>query len=197
MSVEREGSNEQSGSLKLVKEFIKSNIIEGNQAVSMAVFHEMYGDGHLGDTRYRSKLKQKILDIYPEQLYFLTVDGKTPQVIVSTEGIGSNNLMHTKECLLHNAAKALRQDILDYESSLPYLPWPPQVETLKERMESMPKSLTDFFSTLLINPGHISTSSTNCLIESFSRDLINGVTRGRVTMLKLFILGVGLHNITG
>ena len=197
MSVEGEGSNEPSGNLKLVKEFIKSNIIEGNQAVSMAVVHEMYGDGHLGDTRYRSKLKQKILDIYPEQLYFLTVDGKTPQVIGSKEGISSNNLMHTKECLLHNAAKALSQDILDYESNLPDLPWPPQAETLKERMESMPKSFTDFLSTLLINPGHISTSSTNCLIESFSQDLINGVMRGRVTMLKHFILGVGLHNITG
>ena len=197
MFVEGEGSNEPSGNLELVKEFIKSNIIEGNQAVSMAVVHEMYGDGHLGDTRYRSKLKQKILDIYPEQLYFLTVDGKTPQVIVSKEGISSNNLMHTKECLLHNAAKALRQDILDYENSLPDLPWPPQVETLKERMESMPKSLTDFLSTLLISPGHISTSSTNCLIQSFSQDLINGVTRGRVTMFKHFILGVGLHNITG
>ena len=46
----------------------------------MAVVHEMYGDGHLGDIRYRSKLKQRSLDIYPEQLYFLTVDGKTPQV---------------------------------------------------------------------------------------------------------------------
>ena len=40
--------------------------------------------------------------------------------------------MYTKECLLHNVVKALRQDILDYESSLPDLPWPPQVETLKE-----------------------------------------------------------------
>ena len=43
--------------------------------------------------------------------------------------------MYTKECLLHNAVKALCQDILDYESSLPDLPRPPQVETLKERME--------------------------------------------------------------
>ena len=173
MFVEEDGSNEPSSNLELVKEFIKSNIIEGNQAVCMAVVHEMCGDGHLGNTRYRSKLKQKIPDIYPEQLYFLTVDRKTPQVIVSKERISFNNLMHTDECLQHNAAKALRQDILDYESSLPDLPWPLQVEILKERMESMPKSLTDFLSTLLINPGHIRTSSTNCLIESFSQDLIN------------------------
>ena len=33
MSVEGDGSNEPSGNLALVKEFIKSNIIEGNQAV--------------------------------------------------------------------------------------------------------------------------------------------------------------------
>ena len=125
MFVEGDGSNEPSSNLELVKElFIKSNIIEGNQAVSMAVVQEMCGDGLFGNTRYRSKLKQKIPDIYPEQLYFLTVDGKTPQVIVSKEGISFNNLMHTEECLQHNAAKALRQDILDYESSLPDLPWP-------------------------------------------------------------------------
>ena len=42
--------------------------------------------------------------------------------------------MYTKECLLHNAVKALRQDILDYESSFPDLPWPPQVETLKAQV---------------------------------------------------------------
>ena len=46
MSVEGKGSNEPAGNLKLVKEFIKSSIIEGNQAVSMAVVHEMYEDGH-------------------------------------------------------------------------------------------------------------------------------------------------------
>ena len=62
----------------------------------MAEVHEMYLDGHLGDTRYRSKLKQKILDIYPEQLYLLTVDGKTPQVIVSKERISSKNLCTLK-----------------------------------------------------------------------------------------------------
>ena len=39
MAVEEEGSNEPSGNLNLVKEFIKSNIIEGNQKVSMAVVH--------------------------------------------------------------------------------------------------------------------------------------------------------------
>ena len=59
MSVEEEGSNERHGSLELVKEFIKSNINEGNQAVSMAVVHEMCGDGNLGDTRYRSKLNKR------------------------------------------------------------------------------------------------------------------------------------------
>ena len=94
MFVEGDGSNDPSSNLELVKEFIKSNIIGGNQAVSMAVVHKMYGDGHLGNTRYRSKLKQKIPDIYPEQLYFLTVDGKTPQVIVRKEGISFNNLIH-------------------------------------------------------------------------------------------------------
>ena len=41
MSVEGEESNEPSGNLELVKKFIKFNIIKGNQAVFMAVVHEM------------------------------------------------------------------------------------------------------------------------------------------------------------
>ena len=50
MSLEGEGSNERSGNLEPVEEFIKSNIIEENQPVSMAVVHQMYGDGNLEDT---------------------------------------------------------------------------------------------------------------------------------------------------
>ncbi len=35
------------------------------------------------------------------------------------------------------------------------------------------------------------------MISSFGYDLIHGVTSGRVITLKHFLLGLGLHNITG
>ena len=60
-------------------------------------------------------------------------------MIVSKEGISSDNKMHTKQCLLHSAAKAVHQDVPDYERGLPDLPWPGRVETPKNRMESMPR----------------------------------------------------------
>ena len=43
---------EHPGDIEAVKELINNVIIEGNQAISMAVIHELYDDGHVGDTRY-------------------------------------------------------------------------------------------------------------------------------------------------
>ena len=179
-----------------MKELINNVIIEGNRAISMAVIHELYDDGHVGDTRYRSRLKQRILDLYPDDLLFLTIDGKTPQ-IVSREGITTTSTTNTKEYLLKAAAKALRSEILEYEKSLPDLSWLPQIDVLKERNESIPSLVTNFLDILLKAPGHSNSVFTQRLIDSFSQDLVHGVSRGRVITLKHFALGVSMHNITG
>ena len=39
--------------------------------------------------------------------------------------------------------------------------------------------------------------STSRLIQSYSSDLVYGVTRGKVITAKHFLLGLGFHNITG
>ena len=163
----------------------------------MAVIHELYDDGHVGDTRYRSRLKQRILDLYPNDLLFLTIDGKTPQIVVSREGITTTSTTNTKEYLLKAAAKALHSEILEYEKSLPDLSWPPQIDVLKERNESIPSLVINFFDILLKAPGHSNSVFTQRLIDSFSQDLVHGVSRGRVITLRHFALGVGMHNITG
>ena len=198
---------EHPGDIEAVKELINNVIIEGNQAISMAVIHELYDDGHVGDTRYRSRLKQRILDLYPDDLLFLTIDGKTPQIVVSREGtpqivvsregITTTSTTNTKEYLLKAAAKALRSEILEYEKSLPDLSWPPQIDVLKERNESIPSLVTNFLDILLKALGHSNSVFTQRLIDSFSQDLVHGVSRGRVITLKHFALGVGMHNITG
>ena len=152
---------EHPGDIQAVKELINNVIIEGNKAISMAVIHELYDDGHVGDTRYRSRLKQRILDLYPDDLLFLTINGKTPQIVVSREGITKELprnyqgiTTNTKEYLLKASAKALRSEILEYEKSLPDLSWPPQIDVLKERNESIPSLVTNFLDILLKAPGH-------------------------------------------
>ena len=59
----------------------------------MSLIHDLYADDHDSDARYRSKLKQKIVEAFPEKLLFLTIDDKNPQVVVSSEGIYSKNMM--------------------------------------------------------------------------------------------------------
>ena len=53
----------------------------------LSLIHDLYADDHDGDTRYCSKLKQKIVEAFPEKLLFFTIDGRSPQVVVSSEGI--------------------------------------------------------------------------------------------------------------
>ena len=60
----------------------------------------------------------------------------------------------------------------------------------------MPQSLKLFMDKLLTSPGHDS-EIVECLSLSCTRDLIHGVTRGKVISLKHFLVGMGLHNITG
>ena len=45
------------GDFDKVKKFINSHTIEEEQCISMKILHKIYGLG-VGDTRYRSKLKQ-------------------------------------------------------------------------------------------------------------------------------------------
>ena len=156
----------------------------------------MYSDGHAGDTRYRNKLKTRILEEFPNKFHFLTIDGMTPQVIVSKEGIGERTILQDKDILIKQTASLLREDITDYMNSLKDTPWPPMIESLTSNEQKMPQSLKLFMDKLLTSPGHDS-EIVERLSLSYTRDLIHGVTRGKVITLKHFLVGMGLHNITG
>ena len=120
----------------------------------MSLLHDLYADDYNGDTRYRIKLKQKIVEALLEKLLFFTIDGKSPQVVVSSEGIYSKNVMGWNQALLQEAAKYLQSEVLAYENSLPELPWPPQIDTLVERIELIPSSLINFLNILLKSTNH-------------------------------------------
>ncbi len=54
-----------------------------------------------------------------------------------------------------------------------------------------------FLMCLLKSEDHSQGSTVQRLIESYAADLIQGVTRGKVLTAKHFLIGLGLHNITG
>ena len=146
----------------------------------MAHIHLLYKDKHTGDTRYRNRLKARIIEGFPDQLYFLPVDGKTPQVVVSQKGIAETTTLQDKEILIKQTASLLRNYIKDYMKSLEDTPWPPTIESLTRKI---PTSVKLFMDKLLTSPGHDSDMA-ECLSLSYTRDLIHGVTRGKVIALK-------------
>ena len=67
--------NDAKGNFDKVTDYIQRKVLSQNQAISMTVLHDLYGL-HTQDTRYRSKLKNRILTKFPNQLLFLTIDAK-------------------------------------------------------------------------------------------------------------------------
>ena len=85
----------------------------------MIKLHSLYKTGidNVNARSYRAKLKERILSEYGTQLLFLTINSITPQVVVSAEGINSNNIVKNKEQIIKECARQLRQDILQYASN--------------------------------------------------------------------------------
>ena len=117
--------------------------------------------------------------------------------MINADAINSHTLIKNHDDLLMKAAECLRQDILEYAKNIPDSKWPPTVEDLSSDPRKPPKSLESFMSYLLKNKDHPNRHTVNGLIQSYSSDLIHGVTRGKVITGKHFLLGLGLHNMTG
>ena len=106
----------------------------------------------------------------------------------------TRTILQDKDILIKQTASLLLEDITDYMNSLKDMPWPPTIESLTSNDQKMSRSLKLFMDKLLTSPGHDSE-----IVErlSYTRDFIHGVTRGKVITLKHFLVGKGLHNITG
>ena len=62
---------------------------------------------------------------------FVKVDGKTPEVVVSSEGLHSTTIVKDKTGIIKQAAEYLQEEILEYASNTGMLDWPPRLELLK------------------------------------------------------------------
>ena len=202
----REGSanigcaNEQDtshGDFLSVKQYINSQILGKKQAVPMAVLHNIYGL-QINDTRYRSKLKGRILNEFKDKLTFLSVHGKKSEIVIDATVPASEIGFENRNGCILKAAEYIRQEILQYASNLPELSWPPQLDELLSDEWSPPSNLISFLTTLLYHPNRSKASTTvTRIVDSYASDLIYGATHGRTMTDKHVLLGLGLHNMTG
>ena len=75
-------------------------------------------------------------------------------------------------------------------------PWPPMID---QPSTKLPELVTLFMTELLKTERHSPSRSENLgnLIQSYSSDLVHGVSRGDTIAAKHFLLAVGVQNITG
>ena len=104
------------GDFLSVKSFIDENVLNTSNAISMKKIHALYGTGYENENApsYRAKLKQNIINQYENSLLFLTIDAKTPQVIISAKCLDSATIVKDKKATLIECAKVLREDIINY-----------------------------------------------------------------------------------
>ena len=176
------------GDFEGVKAFFSQAVLGCNKAVSISVVHEIYGTefGQQYERSYRAKLKSKLISEYGEKLEFLTIDGKSQEVIASSEGLKTATIIRDKDFILKEAANYLPEDILEYAANLKETPWPPSKELLRCAERDLPSTLENFFSTVLKSKDHSLAEPFKHFVRSCSSDLIHGVTLGKVITLKHF-----------
>ena len=69
--------------------------------------------------------------------------------------------------------------------------------TTKNFETNFPVNLSEFLTNVLRSKDRANSEVIKRLVHSYGSDLIHGVIRGKVVTLKHFLIGLGLHNITG
>ena len=102
------------GDFESVKSFVSGSILTLNQTVSRTVLHHIYetGFGNEKDNVYRNKLKKRIIGEYSESVTLLKVDGKTLEVVVSSEELHSTTIVKDKTGIIKQTAEYLQEEIL-------------------------------------------------------------------------------------
>ena len=126
-----------------------------------------------------------------------TARQNTPDVVISSDTLTDQVDVSDKDSAIKKVASYLREDIQEYCRSLPALSWPPTVEELCADNRLPPASVTLFLTNLFKSSDHASSKNVNRLVDSYSADLIHGVSGGSFITQKHFLLGLGLHNLTG
>ena len=162
----------------------------------MNILHEIYGLG-VGDTRYRSKWKQRLKEYFKSSISFLPFTNKNiAEVVVNTDCV-TGTFFVDEESQIRATAKSLKDNILNKYYKLQDINWPPTSEELQEDLRAPSKSLCIFLETLIKYNDHSTTEKQARLISSVTQDIIFAVTRGKVMQRKHFLLALGVHSLTG
>ena len=107
----------------------------------MKILHEIYGTGY-GDQNarsYRAKLKSKLIKEYKNKLMFLTIDGQSSQVVISSEKLDEATVLKDNTAIIKQAAQLISDEMLQYAQHYE-LPWPLTVDNIKSQENRMPLS---------------------------------------------------------
>ena len=197
MPLENETSTSYSKSnYEEVKEFVNDVIIKGKKLASMKLLHEIYGLG-IGNTSYRHKLKTRLQNDFGEDISFLSQKNKTlPEIVISAEYLTADTIFHSNEQTIKHAAKILTKDIFQKFDSFTMEDWPPDPEQLNASELEPPQSVQYFVKSLL-EPVGDRTPNIDRIVDCLAQDIVFNVLRRKVPLKKQFLLGLGLHSLSG
>ena len=109
----------------------------------MGILHTVYGL-HVGDTRYRSKLKVHIKNEFKDKPTFLDVGNNVPEILIDSSIPASEVSFKDKTGCIIKTAEYLRAEILSHAENLSEICWPPQLDELLQDERSPPPSLILF-----------------------------------------------------
>ena len=99
-----------------------------------------------------------LLREFNDELLFVTVSNNEAQVVLSknvlTNATKDSFMTQSRDFVLKEAAKVLKDDILALIQSVPDLPWPPTVDSLQSEGRQPPESLRMFLTKLLYSTDH-------------------------------------------
>ena len=105
--------------------------------MSIKYLHKLYGL-NVDDTRYKSKLKQRLLKHFEDQIVFVTPtqQERACEIVVPKACLG-NHVYHSKESVILDAAKILRDEIIERFKDFTETIWPPSTEELSHEKRSL------------------------------------------------------------
>ena len=153
----------------------------------------------LDDTRYRSKLKSRLKSEFGDQISFLKSENNLPEIVIATDCLTSTSFQHDQSQIVIKAAKILRNEIQNKFKDRPQPKWPPTEKELENEAFKPPTNLLSFIETILTGSTERKSRSKKIvrLAQSISQDIVFNCCQGKVLQHKHFLLGLGVHNLTG
>lgn len=180
-----------------VKQYVYDSIIQEKKPASMKLLHEIYGIG-IGCTSYRQKLKVRLESDFGEKICFLNQKNKTlPEIVISSEYFTADTVFHSDEQTIKQAAKILRNRIFDKFKSFDMDEWPPDPKKFDSTELRPPDAVQLFVKSLLQPAGNERAPNVDRVVDSLAQDIVYNVLKRKVPLKKHFLLGLGIHSLTG